>query len=32
MPSIIYVFRPDFIFGKRDRPVLATLQPSNTVS
>jgi predicted RND superfamily exporter protein len=32
MPSIIYVFRPDFIFGKRDGPVLAMLQPSNTVS
>ncbi len=23
MPSVIYVFRPDFIFGRKDKPVLA---------
>ncbi|MBR0565354.1 MMPL family transporter [Azoarcus sp. L1K30] len=28
MPSVIYVFRPEFIFGKRDRPVLGGLQPA----
>ncbi len=27
MPSVIYVFRPDFIFGRKDRPVLAGIEP-----
>ncbi|MBN9694751.1 MAG: MMPL family transporter [Zoogloea sp.] len=27
MPSIIYVFRPEFIFGKKARPVLAGVAP-----
>ncbi|WP_374498478.1 MMPL family transporter, partial [Zoogloea sp.] len=25
MPSVIYVFRPDFIFGRKDKPVLASV-------
>ncbi|NMF96946.1 MMPL family transporter [Aromatoleum toluolicum] len=28
MPSVIYVFRPEFIFGKRERPVLAGMVPA----
>lgn len=28
MPSVIYVFRPEFIFGKREQPVLAALRPA----
>ncbi|HJV25969.1 MAG TPA: MMPL family transporter [Aromatoleum sp.] len=27
MPSVIYVFRPEFIFGRRERPVLAGKVP-----
>ena len=27
LPSVIYVFRPDFIFGRMDRPVLAGIEP-----
>lgn len=26
MPSVIYVFRPDFIFGRKDRALLANVQ------
>lgn len=28
MPSVIYVFRPEFIFGRRERPVLGRLGPA----
>lgn len=29
MPSVIYVFRPAFIFGRRERPVLSGLRPAS---
>ncbi|QDF97333.1 RND transporter [Azoarcus sp. DD4] len=28
MPSVIYVFRPAFIFGRQEKPVLAGLRPA----
>lgn len=32
MPAIIYVFRPEFIFGRQDKPVLGELKGYRSAS